>query len=500
MNEPTTNASEFSVSEISSALKNTIEDIYGHVRIRGEVGRLTRPGSGHVYFDLKDDKAVLAAVAWKGVAGRWRFQPEQGLEVIVTGKLTTFAGQSKYQIIVDNVEPAGVGALMALLEERRKKLAAEGLFDRERKKELPYLPRVIGVATSPTGAVIRDILHRLADRFPTQVVVWPCRVQGENCAPEIAAAVRGFNSFAPDGPIPRPDLIIVARGGGSIEDLWGFNEEAVVRAVAESDIPVISAVGHETDTTLIDYAADMRAPTPTGAAEVAVPVRSELIAYVEDLGQRQRNGTRRIASAGRDRLRAAAAGLPRPAELLSNARQRLDFAGERLAGGLRAAGQKKAIALARIAPRLSATLLRQRNNDYARQVDRLTARLPQALTQAANRAQTKFTPIEKRLAPAMTRTLADRQQRLAASAKLLETLSYKSILGRGFSLVTDDAGNLVRSAEKLSPGAQIGLEFADGKRSAIIDGKAGVPKKPKAPKSTAKQDIKPADKGQSSLF
>ncbi len=462
MSDAPTNAHEFTVSEISSAVKSTIEDQFGHVRVRGEVGRLSRPGSGHLYFDLKDENAVMSAVAWKGVVARWRIQPEQGMEVIVTGKLTTFPGQSKYQIIVENVEPAGVGALMALLEERRKKLLAEGLFDKDRKKELPYLPQVIGVVTSPTGAVIRDILHRLDDRFPTHVIVWPVRVQGDSCAPEVAAAVRGFNALEKDGPIARPDLIIVARGGGSVEDLWGFNEEAVVRAVAESDIPVISAVGHETDITLVDYAADRRAPTPTGAAEMAVPVRAELIAYVEDLGTRQRAATRRVAASYRDRLRAASAGLPRPLDLVANARQRLDFAGERLSGGLRTARQKKALHLANIAPRLSATLLRQRTADAHRHLDQLTGRMPNAVT----------------------RSLADRQRNLNGIAKLLDSLSHKSALRRGFALVTDTKGALVRAADGLQPGDGLTLEFADGKVGVMVGDTSGAPAKPKPAKST----------------
>ncbi len=462
MSDAPTNAHEFTVSEISSAVKSTIEDQFGHVRVRGEVGRLSRPGSGHLYFDLKDENAVISAVAWKGVVARWRIQPEQGMEVIVTGKLTTFPGQSKYQIIVENVEPAGVGALMALLEERRKKLLAEGLFDKDRKKELPYLPQVIGVVTSPTGAVIRDILHRLDDRFPTHVIVWPVRVQGDSCAPEVAAAVRGFNALQAGGPIARPDLIIVARGGGSVEDLWGFNEEAVVRAVAESDIPVISAVGHETDITLVDYAADRRAPTPTGAAEMAVPVRAELIAYVEDLGTRQRAATRRVAASYRDRLRAASAGLPRPLDLVANARQRLDFAGERLSGGLRTARQKKALHLANIAPRLSATLLRQRTADAHRHLDQLTGRMPNAVI----------------------RSLADRQRNLNGIAKLLDSLSHKSALRRGFALVTDTKGALVRAADGLQPGDGLTLEFADGKVGVIVGDASGAPAKPKPAKST----------------
>ena len=276
------NLVELTVSELSGAVKRQIEDGFGRVRVRGELGRVARPASGHVYFDLKDDKAVLAAIMWKGTAARMSVQPEQGLEVILTGKLTTYPGQSRYQMIVESLEPAGEGALMALLNARRQQLAAEGLFDAARKQQLPYLPQVIGVVTSPSGAVIRDILHRLSDRFPRHVLVWPVRVQGETCAEEVARAIAGFNALSPDGDIPRPDVLIVARGGGSLEDLWGFNEEIVARTAAQSDIPLISAVGHETDTTLIDYAADMRAPTPTAAAEMAVPVRAELVAQTVD--------------------------------------------------------------------------------------------------------------------------------------------------------------------------------------------------------------------------
>src|SRR6187455_217427 len=283
------NVVEWTVSELSSALRRTVEDAYGYVRVRGEVsGFKGASPSGHVYFRLKDDKAVLEAVIWKGTFGRMRVRPEEGLDVIVSGKLTTFAGSSKYQIVIDSLEPAGIGALMKLLEERKKKLAAEGLFDEARKQLLPFLPKVIGVITSPTGAVIRDILHRLSDRFPRRVLVWPVRVQGETSAEEVAAAIRGFNALDLGGAIPRPDIIIVARGGGSLEDLWGFNEEVVVRAAAESAIPLVSAVGHETDTTLIDHAADRRAPTPTAAAEMVVPVWADLLRNVSELGGRQR--------------------------------------------------------------------------------------------------------------------------------------------------------------------------------------------------------------------
>src|SRR6187551_4043177 len=281
------NAPEFTVSELSSALKRTVEDAYGHVRVRGEISGFRGPhSSGHCYFALKDESAKIEAVIWKGVHGRMRFKPQEGLEVIATGKLTTYPGSSKYQIVIEAIEPAGIGALMALMEERKRKLAAEGLFDEARKQLLPWLPEVIGVVTSPTGAVIRDILHRLEDRFPRRVLVWPVRVQGETSAVEVAAAIEGFNALGEGGALPRPDLIIVARGGGSLEDLWSFNEEIVVRAAAASLIPLISAVGHETDITLIDFASDRRAPTPTAAAEMAVPVRAELIAQVDGLARR----------------------------------------------------------------------------------------------------------------------------------------------------------------------------------------------------------------------
>jgi len=288
-----TNAAEYTVSEIAKAVQRTVEDEFGNVRVRGEIsGFRGQHASGHAYFTLKDADASIDAVIWKTAWFRLQFKPQEGLEVIASGRLSTFPKSSKYQLIIEQIQPAGAGALMALLEERRRKLAAEGLFARERKRPLPYLPNVIGVVTSPTGAVIRDILHRLNDRFPRHVLVWPVRVQGETSGAEVAAAVRGFNQLPDGGPIPRPDLLIVARGGGSIEDLWGFNDEDVVRAVAGSGIPVISAVGHETDTTLIDHAADLRAPTPTGAAELAVPVRAELIAYVDDQGHRMRHCVR----------------------------------------------------------------------------------------------------------------------------------------------------------------------------------------------------------------
>src|SRR5690349_17751836 len=321
------NAPEYTVTELSSALKRTVEDTFGHVRVRGEISGFRGPhSSGHCYFTLKDESAKIEAVIWRTTHARMRFRPQEGLEVIATGKLTTYPGSSKYQIVIEALEPAGIGALMALMEARKKKLAAEGLFDEARKQLLPWLPEVIGVVTSPTGAVIRDILHRLSDRFPRRVLVWPVRVQGEGSAEQIARAIRGFNALPETGRIPRPDVLIVARGGGSLEDLWSFNEEIVVRAAAQSMIPLISAVGHETDITLIDFAADKRAPTPTAAAEMAVPVRSELVAEVESLARRVFVCWQRGQEGRRNELRAAARALPGLSELLAIPRQRLDSA------------------------------------------------------------------------------------------------------------------------------------------------------------------------------
>ncbi|HQF31791.1 MAG TPA: exodeoxyribonuclease VII large subunit, partial [Hyphomicrobiales bacterium] len=341
MTDQASNLPEFTVSDLSFSLKRTIEEAYPYVRVRGEISGYRGPhSSGHAYFALKDDRARLEAVVWKGTFSRLRFKPEEGIEVVATGKITTFPGSSKYQIVIEALEPAGVGALMALLEERRKKLAAEGLFDEARKRPIPFLPTVVGVVTSPTGAVIRDILHRLADRFPRRVVVWPVRVQGETSAEEVAAAIRGFNAVSPGGPVPRPDVLIVARGGGSLEDLWSFNEEIVVRATAESTIPVISAIGHETDWTLIDLAADLRAPTPTGAAEMAVPVRAELLGNVADLGARLTGAAGRRIEAARTVLRSAARALPSAEQVFLVPRQRVDTAAVRLDPALRTATLK----------------------------------------------------------------------------------------------------------------------------------------------------------------
>ena len=486
MDDKPTNAAEFTVSELAFAVKRTIEDDFGFVRVRGEIsGFRGQHASGHAYFSLKDAEATIDAVVWRTSFARLKFKPEEGLEVIVTGRLSTFPRSSKYQLIIEQLEPAGAGALMALLEERRRKLLAEGLFDPARKKRIPYLPRVIGVVTSPTGAVIRDILHRLDDRFPSHVIVWPVRVQGETSAAEVAAAISGFNALLPGGPVSRPDLLIVARGGGSIEDLWGFNEEVVVRAVAGSAIPVISAVGHETDTTLCDYAADMRAPTPTAAAEAAVPVRVELIGRVEELAMRQRQAIRRQAGAYRDRVRAASASLPRPLDLLATARQRVDLAQTRLHAALGAFRHRKALGLATLAPRLTPEVLR-----------RLTEREKRVLEQAA-----------RRLDPAVKRLMLERRQRLLAEAKLLASLSYRGVLARGFALVSNAAGELVRSAGGVSAGEKLTLEFADGRVDACAEGadrRGGAAAEGEiaaaAPASRKRPRQPPDDGGQQSLF
>ena len=351
------NAAALSVSEISALLKRTVEDRFGFVRVRGEISGFKRAASGHVYLCLKDENARLDAVMWRGTAQRLNFQPEDGLEVVATGKLTTYPGRSNYQLVIERMEVAGEGALLALLARNKARFEAEGLFAAERKRPLPFLPQTIGVVTSPTGAVIRDILHRLADRFPVRVLVWPVLVQGQGAAEQVAAAVRGFSAIPSGGAVPRPDLVIVARGGGSIEDLWAFNEEAVVRAVADCPIPVISAVGHETDTTLCDFAADRRAPTPTAAAEMAVPVRSELANQIAELTLRKRRAVMRPLQLGRERLAARAERLPAPATLLSPQAQRLDDLSERFR---RALGDRTMLAradLQRVAGRLSLPLV-----------------------------------------------------------------------------------------------------------------------------------------------
>ena len=412
---PGDNAVALSVSEISSLLKRHVESGFSHVRIRGEISGFKRPGSGHIYFALKDENAVIDGVMWKGGAARLAFVPQDGVEVIATGKLTTYPGRSKYQIVVESMEIAGEGALLALLEKLKARLGAEGLFDPSRKQFLPYLPRTIGVVTSPTGAVIRDILHRLEDRCPTRVIVWPVLVQGNGAATQIAAAVNGFSAMQ---AADRPDLVIIARGGGSIEDLWAFNEEPVVRAVAACAIPTISAVGHETDTTLCDFAADVRAPTPTAAAEMAVPVRSELIAGLQTFGARALRAVRRYSDRADERLTATARRMPTPDTLLGPQRQRTDDLGDRLRRGL--------------------TLrLTRAGGDLARTSGALR---PAMLTQRVSQAQ----------------------QRLDQLWRVAQSLNPDLVLKRGYARVGTAAGDVISSATQARKAGSLVLTFADG--------------------------------------
>ncbi|EJL33194.1 exodeoxyribonuclease VII large subunit [Novosphingobium sp. AP12] len=463
------NAAPLSISEISNLLKRTVEDRFGFVRLRGELSGVKRAASGHLYCALKDDKAVIDGVMWKGGAQRLAFRPEDGIEVIATGKLTTYPGRSKYQIVIESMEIAGEGALLALLEKLRLRLAAEGLFAPERKRALPFLPQVIGVVTSPTGAVIRDILHRLADRFPSRVLVWPVLVQGEGAAAQVANAVRGFSAIQPGGPVPRPDLVIVARGGGSIEDLWSFNEEIVVRAVAESTIPVISAVGHETDTTLCDHAADRRAPTPTAAAEMAVPVRAELQNQIDELALRKRRCALRPVTLGRERLEARVQRLPKPEAILAAKAQKLDELSDRLRRGLRDEAAKKREALHRVAGTLSLPLLRHRIQSSGERLVRvgLTPRL-----------------LERRW------TLA--RDGLAPVARVLPQLDPRLPLQRGYALVKTAGGRALTSREAASQEAGLVIEFRDGELPVSV-GESGAVPPPVAPVAApARKPTRPA--------
>ncbi len=528
MNEALGNIQELTVSELSTALKRTIENAFGYVRVRGELGNVKYHSSGHIYLDLKDDKACLTGVIWRNAAPRIKLKLEAGLEVVVTGRITTYPGQSKYQIVIETLEPAGLGALMALVEERKRKLQAEGLFDAARKQLLPFLPNVIGGITSPTGAVIRDILHRLADRFPRHVLVWPVRVQGEGSAAEVAAAIIGFNALPAQGRIPRPDLIIVARGGGSLEDLWSFNEEIVVRAAAESMIPLISAVGHETDVTLIDFASDRRAPTPTAAAEMAVPVRADLLLQIDSLARRSIACWRRGHENRRTDLRAALRALPNADELFALPRQRLDHAAARLPRALIANAQSHHNQFSRVAGRLMPQLLRTRMArcrelvgglaDRARRADAVarqrrrerlgTATLRLAAGLRAN-AQAQRTRIERerertlvlseRARRAMSALVKQHAGAIGRCAQLLAALSHHGVLARGFALVRDLDGRPLRTAAAVSPGLRVDIEFSDGRVRALTEGQADA-----APESATAAPAKPRRRGggpgQGSLF
>jgi exodeoxyribonuclease VII large subunit len=491
------NLAELTVTELSLALKRTVEDRFGLVRVRGEItGFKGAHSSGHCYFALKDDRSRLEAVVWKTSFARIRAKMAEGLEVIVTGKLTTFPGTSKYQIVVESVEPAGIGALMALIEERKRKLAAEGLFAQERKRSLPYMPMVIGVVTSPTGAVIRDVLHRITDRFPLHVIVWPVRVQGETCGAEVANAIRGFNAIEPGGRLKRPDLIIVARGGGSIEDLWGFNDEAVIRAAADSQIPLVSAVGHETDWTLIDLVADMRAPTPTGAAEMAVPVKAELDAFVAALAARLRSGVSRNLGQARSELMAARRGLGTPESILSDPRQRFDAAAARLGRALELAINRKRHGFSAIAGRLSRRQLEDRLAYTRRNLVQCERRLIGGLNASNNRKRHDFARISARLSHRpLARIALHARQRLEGTWRLISSLSHESVLQRGFALVRDASGKAVTSAAQIAAGDAFKVELHDGTIDAVAL-PAGSARPSPGPKSSRKSP----PPGQGDLF
>jgi exodeoxyribonuclease VII large subunit len=448
--ESASNVQAYSVSELAFALKRTIEDAYGFVRLRGELSKVTFHSNGHVYLDLKDERACISGVIWKGTVRGLAIRPQTGLEVIVTGKVTTYPGRSQYQIIIETMEPAGIGALLAQLERLKAKLATEGLFDAAHKRPLPSMPRVIGVITSPTGAVIRDILHRISDRWPCRVIVWPSLMQGETAAARVAEAIAGFNALAEGGPIPRPDVLIVARGGGSVEDLWPFNDEALVRAAAASAIPLISAVGHETDTTLIDFVSDRRAPTPTAAAEFATPVLAELAASLADYERRLLACGGRTIELRRTRLSAASRGLPRPQDLLALATQRLDIAAGRLSAGLQRNVAVHAHVLAGPAAALKRGLL-----------DR-----PIALKQH------RLAEVAARLPPILARRLQREGERLASLERQRVSLNPEGPLERGYALVRRADGALARSAKALAGGEPVTLKFGDGERGAVIDGAA----------------------------
>ena len=532
---PRINIVELTVSELSAALRRTVEDAYGYVRVRGEVsGFRGAHSSGHAYFALKDEGARIEAVIWKSVFGRMRIKPEEGLEVIATGRLTTYPGRSTYQIVIESLEPSGIGALMALLEERKRKLSAEGLFDDARKQLLPFLPSVIGVVTSPTGAVIRDILHRLTERFPRRVMVWPVRVQGDGSAEQVAAAIHGFNALPVAGPIPRPDLLIVARGGGSLEDLWSFNDERVVRAAAASVIPLISAVGHETDITLIDFAADRRAPTPTAAAEMAVPVRCELVADIDALGRRSRIGWSRSLEGRRTELRACIRAWPAADVLLGVPRQRVDAAAERLPRALKANAQIHLTHYSRTAVRLTPHMLRTRLVRDADRVRELSERHERATRTLAQRRRERLCVLAARLQVGLRtnrdvhrqRIFRDRErlgvllgragratmaviERRAAMVSraggVLGALSYQGVLARGFALVRDPDGQPVRTVAAVPSGMRLDIEFADGHLAAVAE----PPSPPGADRAAPAEEPGPAkpragrprgDSGQGNLF
>jgi len=487
--QPGHNAGELTVSELSQAIKRTLEGRFDRVRVKGEISGFKRAASGHLYLMLKDENAALKSVCWKGNAARLGIIPEDGMEVIATGRITTYGDRSEYQLVIERLELAGVGALLKMIEERKKKLAAEGLFDPERKRRLPTLPTVIGIVTSPTGAVIRDILHRLADRFPRHVLLWPVLVQGEGAAAQVAAAIRGFNALEPGGAIPRPDLLIVARGGGSIEDLMAFNEEIVVRAAAESGIPLISAVGHETDTTLIDFASDRRAPTPTAAAEMAVPVRAELVAMLGEIGHRLASTMNRRLGEARLAVEGLARGIPEPMRLIQEKSQSLDGWLERWANARLPYFHRRADRLAQLRAELKTP--HQQLAEARNAVELCGNRLAHAFHLNLERQHRGFERVSAGLAPRLLGDLVQRKQTaLGHLGQLLDSYSYEKVLERGFALVRDADGKPVLSAASVNGGDALTLQFRDGAVEAVAGGKPsekpkrGKPSTPTGPQGS----------------
>ncbi len=523
----TGNAKAYSVSELAFALKRTLEDAYGFVRLRGELSKVTHHSNGHVYLTIKDERAAIDGVVWKGSVRGLGVRPEQGLEVIVTGKITTYPQGSRYQIVIESMEAAGIGALLAQLERLKGKLQGEGLFDPARKRPLPEMPAVVGVITSPTGAVIRDILHRIRDRWPCRVIVWPVVVQGEAAAAQVCGAIRGFNAMTPDGPVPRPDVLIVARGGGSVEDLWAFNDETLARTVVEGTIPLISAVGHETDTTLIDFVSDRRAPTPTAAAEMATPVLAELKALVSDLGARMHRCGGRVVDERRTRIAHADRALKRVPDLVELATQRFGIVSGRLGASLARNQAAHQHDLTRIAARLTPLLLQRPQAAQKERLSDVSARLAAALgrnvaahqrdlaqigprlspvllqrplTAQADRLQV----LTVRLAPAVARKLDRLADRLDATAKVHRSLDPDGPLRRGFARVMRADGSLVRAGAALAAGEGVSIKFGDAvTRQAVIDGStdaAAAPTPPPAPAKSARPKPKPEGPAQGDLF
>ena len=517
------NAEPYSVSELAFALKRTLEDSYGHVRLRGELSKVTHHSSGHVYLTLKDEKAALDGVVWKGNVRNLGIRPEQGMEVIVTGRITTFPAGSRYQIVIESMEAAGVGALLAQLERLKAKLAGEGLFDERAKRPLPSMPAVVGVITSPTGAVIRDILHRIRDRWPCRVIVWPVVVQGDAASGQVSAAIRAFNALEPGGVIPRPDVLIVARGGGSVEDLWPFNDEALARTVFAGTIPLISAVGHETDTTLIDFVSDRRAPTPTASAEMATPVLAELRAGLAGLHQRMIQVSARLIEDRRTRLAASARGLPRPSDLTAAASQRLDYAASHLSGGLRRNLDLQGNRLTAVASPMRPGLLRGRVDQgqtrihdlggrldaaikragdataYQQRLEDAGRRMANCLNKAVERQGDRLTALDatRRMGLSIGKQIADQTRRLESMDKLRLSLDPKRPLRNGFALVTRTDGSLVRQGGSLAAGETVSLMFEDATRDAVIDGAGSAA--PPAPRPAPKKAVAPPA-GQGDLF